>query len=131
MRGLVDRDRGYRRVLPADSLWAQKQPSDMCFSTALGRFELAAEVFQFVCAEIADRPQREARLTPVPNIESLHRLHRGAAFVAASLRDKQIDDVGAPPIGQSRTRLAVKEIEAPADERESQRGEIGDRRRHV
>src|SRR3954469_14518975 len=85
----------------------------MCFSTALGRFELTAEVFQFVCVEIGDRPQREARLTPVPNIESLHRLHRGAAFIAASLRDKQIDDVGAPPIGQSRNRLAVKVIEAP------------------
>src|SRR4051795_11878793 len=97
---------------------------------ALRGFELAPEVFQLVGAEIAHRPEREARLGPAADVEALQGFDCGAVPLGA-LRDEQIDDVHAAPVDQRGDGLAVEIVEPAADQREALRGQVNQRRRDI
>src|SRR5580693_3924481 len=94
--------------------------------------EFLAEFIEFAGIDIADRPQIEAGLAPMADVETLHAFVFDAADRGAQrLADEQIDHMLAAAIDDRCHRLAVDVIEPAADQGKTLRGQIDDRRRDV
>src|ERR1700726_198243 len=89
--------------------------------------ELIAEFLQFLAVYVADRPEAEVRPGPAPNRETLQFFHRRSDPGTRSLRNEQIDDMGASLIDDRRDRPAIDVVETAADERKTLWRQVDDR----
>src|ERR1700692_4815627 len=94
--------------------------------------EFLAEFIELAGIDIADRPQVEASLTPMADVEALYGFVLDAADRGAQrLADKQIHHGLAPAIDDRAHRRPGDVIEPAADQGKTLRGQVDDRRRDV
>src|ERR1700730_66113 len=93
------------------------------------RGEFLSEFIELAGIDIADRPQMQADLAPVADVETLHGFVLDAVDrYAQFLGDEEIDHVLAPAIDDRCHRLAVDVIEPAADQGETLARQVDDRR---
>ena len=90
------------------------------------------EFIQFIASDVANCPEIESFLRPMPDVIALDAIRdRPGMRRAQMLRDEQIDYVFATLVDNRGDRLAVDVIQAPAKKGEAFRGQIDDRRGDV